>query len=74
MLNLRVDRIGAQRGFWERKSAHEMNEEEWGGAPHDGYARCCLARIEETISRQIVETSVACRLLDAKEMYLKRVK
>ncbi len=51
------------RPFWETKSLAEMTHEEWE-ALCDGCARCCLHRLEDIDTRQIVFTNVHCRLLD----------
>jgi hypothetical protein len=49
--------------FWEKKSLEALTEEEWESLC-DGCARCCLYKIEDIESGQVLFTNVACRLLD----------
>lgn len=49
--------------FWREKSLTEMSREEWESLC-DGCARCCLEKLEDTVSGEISHTNVACVLLD----------
>lgn len=49
--------------FWRRKSLEEMTPSEWESLC-DGCARCCLNKIEDWDTGEIIWTKVACTLLD----------
>ena len=50
-------------GFWRRKTLEEMSRTEWE-ALCDGCARCCLIKLEDDETDEILYTDIACRLLD----------
>lgn len=49
--------------FWERFSLEELSEPEWE-ALCDGCARCCMIKLQDEDSEEIVYTAVVCHLLD----------
>jgi uncharacterized protein len=50
--------------FWKTKTLSEMNTAEWESLC-DGCGKCCLSKLEDVDTGEIVWTSVACRLFDA---------
>lgn len=49
--------------FWKRKSLEELTPDEWESLC-DGCGRCCLVKLEDADTGEIVHTRVSCRLLD----------
>lgn len=58
-----TDGLSAPR-FWESKSLEEMNTQEWESLC-DGCARCCLLKLEDDETAEVVYTRVVCHLLDS---------
>ena len=49
--------------FWRDKSLRELNEEEWE-ALCDGCGQCCLIKLEDEETEELLHTRLACKLLD----------
>lgn len=52
--------------FWERFPLEELDSQEWE-ALCDGCGRCCLLKLEDERSGEIVTLGVACQLLDIEQ-------
>ena len=52
-----------QEKFWQEKTLDEMNEEEWE-ALCDGCGRCCLVKLEDEDSGEILKSDIHCKLFD----------
>lgn len=49
--------------FWKAKKLTKLSKSEWESLC-DGCARCCLLKLEDEDTAELLFTSVACKLLD----------
>ncbi len=58
-----INRNGLRARFWEKVPLKNMAPKEWE-ALCDGCGKCCLNKLEDEDTGEVVFTRVACRLLD----------
>lgn len=58
-----IQREGLRDRFWERVPLNNLTPREWE-ALCDGCGKCCLNKLEDADTGEVVFTRVACRLLD----------
>ena len=52
-----------QEQFWKTATLESLETEQWESLC-DGCAKCCLLRLEDSQTREILYTNVCCRYLD----------
>jgi len=55
--------MATQQPFWQIKKLHEMDDTEWESLC-DGCGRCCMNKLEDEDTGDILFTRVSCKLLD----------
>ena len=58
-----IDRTGLRPRYWETTPLNRMTRAEWE-ALCDGCGKCCLNKLEDDETGEVVLTRVACRLFD----------
>ncbi|MBP0483729.1 YcgN family cysteine cluster protein [Sagittula salina] len=58
-----IAKPGLAPRFWERKRLTDMSRDEWE-ALCDGCGKCCMNKLEDEETGEVVMTRVACRLFD----------
>lgn len=53
----------AKQAFWETTLLIDMNREQWESLC-DGCAKCCMQKLEDIDTREVIYTNVVCHLLD----------
>lgn len=49
--------------FWKEKSLSQLNEQEWESLC-DGCARCCMVKLEDEDTGELLHTNIVCDWLD----------
>ena len=57
--------MNKQRAFWKEKTLEQLEPSEWESLC-DGCGKCCLNKIEDEDTGDLVFTNVACKLFDSK--------
>lgn len=52
-----------EKPFWQRKTLHEMSNDEWESLC-DGCGLCCLLKYQDDGVEDIIYTNIGCRLLN----------
>lgn len=60
-----IDRPVPAEPFWRTTSLEEMTREQWESLC-DGCGRCCLIKLEDEDTGEILATDIGCRLFDGK--------
>lgn len=63
-----IKRDGLRDQFWQKIAPDRMRQKEWE-ALCDGCGKCCLNKLEDEETGDVVLTRVACRLLDDSTCY-----
>ena len=58
-----IDRSGLRPEFWKTTPLERMTQPEWE-ALCDGCGKCCMNKLEDEDSGEVVMTRIACRLFD----------
>ena len=58
-----IERSGLRPDFWKTTPLERMTQNEWE-ALCDGCGKCCMNKLEDEDSGEVVLTRIACRLFD----------